>query len=86
VIDDDGESPADCIRAAFAMIRISVRRRQLGEMLHQLRKRAEGDVPAFVTVHELRFGPSRRFAAAQQFRRFQSDADIQRSANTEPGL
>jgi hypothetical protein len=32
------------------------------------------------------FGPSRHFAAAQQFSRFWSEADIQRAARTEPDL
>ncbi len=31
-------------------------------------------------------GPSRHFAATQQFGRFQSEADIQRAALTEPDL
>jgi hypothetical protein len=31
-------------------------------------------------------GPSRHFAAAQQFSRFRSEADIQRDANTESDL
>ena len=41
---------------------------------------------SFAAVHESAYGPSRHFAATQQFSRFRSEADIQRAALTEPDL
>ena len=40
----------------------------------------------FVAVHKSVYGPSRRFAAVQQFGSFPSEAEIQRAALTEPEL
>jgi hypothetical protein len=43
-------------------------------------------VAVLLAVRSEAFGPSRHFAATQQFGRFRSKADIQRAALTEPDL
>jgi len=49
-------------------------------------RRSDRITMLFAAPHGSACGPSRRFAAAQQFSRFRSEGDIQRAALTEPDL